>query len=223
MRYFPINLDICGRRVVVVGGGVVASRKVAALCDCGAAVTVVSPEFCPELAETPGLVRCARAYRSGDLAGACLVIGATDCEAVNRQVWDDARAAGVPCNIVDQPELCSFTVPAVITRGDLVITVSTGGVSPALSARLRRKFEAELGSALEAHLRLLAEMRPVVRHSPLPTRERMRLLTAMAGAPITRLIEEEGEASARERLHQMLAEALPTAGQHGLASERGQR
>jgi precorrin-2 dehydrogenase/sirohydrochlorin ferrochelatase len=208
MSYFPINLDVRERKVVVVGGGAVARRKAEALLACGALVTVVSPTVCPELAVLPIACRIERDYRTGDLAGACLVISATDDEAANRQVCEDALESGIPCNVVDCPELCSFTVPAVLRRGALTVTVSTGGISPSLAGRVRRQLESELSPAIEAHLRLLAEMRPRVKASALAGPDRSRLLKAMAGEDISAIIERKGAGTARRCLQRMFDEAL---------------
>lgn len=208
MRYFPINLDVRGRKALVVGGGRIALRKVKSLLMCRAEVTVVSPDVCPGLAELDTIVKLERGYRSGDVEGACLVISATDDQEVNRQVWVDASAAGIPCNVVDQPELCSFTLPAVLSQGDLLIAISTGGVSPALAGRLRRKLEGELKPVFSTHLKLLAEIRPRVKASALTPRRRSELLKAMAGEAVGQVIEELGEAVAREHLAEMLAREL---------------
>ena len=207
MRHFPINLDVRGRKALVVGGGRIACRKVASLLACDACVTVVSPTFCSELAETPGIVRIERPYRTADLTGVCLVISATDCREVNRQVSADADEAGVPCNVVDEPELCSFTLPAVLSRGQLTIAISTAGASPALAGRLRRELENTLSPAIEVQLQLLAEIRPRVKRSGLGEAERSRLLKAMAGESVCRMIEDKGEVSVREYLAAMLNQA----------------
>lgn len=215
MTYLPIQLDVRGRRTVVIGGGEVARRKVEALLECGACVTVISPRFCPALAQVAGIERVERPYRTGDLAGACLVIGATDAAQVNRAVAEEAGRAGIPCNIVDQPELCSFIAPAVLRRGALTVTVSTDGVSPSLAKRLRRQLADTLSPALDVHLRLLAEMRPLVKRSGVTPAARSRLLQAMADEAIDRLIEADGEAAARRRLHEMLAAAARQAADTG--------
>ena len=145
MRYLPVNLDIAGRRVLVVGGGQVATRKVKTLRACGALVTVVSPAFAPGLTRMKGITRIKRGYRKTDLRGVTLVVSAAGPQDVNRRAWEHACAAGIPINVVDQPDLCTFTVPAVLTRGDLVITISTGGGSPALSGRIREILTATIG------------------------------------------------------------------------------
>ena len=103
MRYLPVNLDVAGRKVLVVGGGRVAARKVRSLRECGAEVTVVSPAFCSGLARMKGIRRIRRGYRKSDLRSMWLVVSAAGPQAVNRRVWVQATAAGVPVNVVDQP------------------------------------------------------------------------------------------------------------------------
>ncbi len=208
MKYYPINLDLAGRKVLVIGAGVVAHRKVVSLVECGALVTVVSPAFCAALARMKGIQRVQRGYRKTDLRGACLVISATDSPTVNRRAWEQARAAGVPVNVVDQPELCTFTVPAVCRRGDLVIAVSTGGGSPALSGRIRERIEATITPAFGRHLDLLRDLRSEVRASTLGVEQRGALLRSMAGDEVREIIERQGLAAARRHLRRMLADAV---------------
>ena len=136
MRYYPLFLDITGRKCVVVGGGNVAERKVERLLDCGARVEVVGKSLTPLLAAWNGegkVVHRDADYEDSCLVGAFLVIGATDDGAVNGRVATDARALGIPVNIVDDPARCDFILPSIVERGDLSIAVSTGGRSPALA------------------------------------------------------------------------------------------
>ncbi|MGC8833742.1 MAG: precorrin-2 dehydrogenase/sirohydrochlorin ferrochelatase family protein, partial [Armatimonadota bacterium] len=128
--YYPVFLDLRGKRVLVVGGGQVALRKVKSLLECGAEVLVVAPEAVPDLQQMArdGRIRLvSREYTEVDLEGASLVISATDSRDVNQRVSADAQARGVFVNVVDDPELCSFIVPSVMRRGELVVAVSTGG------------------------------------------------------------------------------------------------
>jgi precorrin-2 dehydrogenase/sirohydrochlorin ferrochelatase len=162
MRYYPIQLDIRGRRCLVVGGGGVGTRKVDTLLSCGARVTVVSPEV------TDGLRRLAfcgvitlweRTYTSTDLEGTFLVIGATDDEDLNRRISADAGKLNILCNIADRPEKCNFILPAIVQRGDLVLTVSTSGRSPALAKKLRHDLERQFGEEYAVLLKLMGAMR----------------------------------------------------------------
>ncbi len=162
MRYYPVNLDIKNRRCLVVGGGAVGTRKVYTLLECGARVTVVSPEPTPELKKLAagGSIQLnVRPYRSTDVEDMFLVIGATDDEALNRQISEDSGRARTLCNIADRPEVCNFILPAVVRRGDLVMTISTSGKSPALAKRLRRKLEQQFGQEYADFLQLMGAIR----------------------------------------------------------------
>jgi precorrin-2 dehydrogenase/sirohydrochlorin ferrochelatase len=161
-RYYPVNLDIRGRRCLVVGGGGVGTRKVAGLRQCGATVTVVSPVLSERL---QGLVQEGavewreRVYRSGDLEGMFLVIGATDDPELNRRIHADATARNMLCNIADRPEVCNFILPAVVRRGDLILAVSTSGRSPAFAKRLRKDLESRFGPEYALFLDLMGAIR----------------------------------------------------------------
>ncbi len=160
--YYPVVLDVEGRRCVVVGGGEVAAQKVGSLVACGAEVVVIAPRVTDRLRAwaEEGRVRWeARPYRRGDLAGAWLVVAATDDRAANREVWEEAQEVGVWVNAVDDPEHCSFLAPAVYRQGDLVVAVSTSGKAPALAVRLRDRFAAQLGPEYAAFLELAGELR----------------------------------------------------------------
>ena len=162
MKYYPIFLDIRGKICVIVGGGEVAARKAERLLDCGAKVFIISPKLSPALAalkEKSLICHIAAAY-SGDLInGAALVIGATDDEKTNAAISLDARSKGIPVNIVDDPQKCDFILPSLVQRGDLAITIGTGGKSPALARRLREELEAKYGKEYETLLNILGNLR----------------------------------------------------------------
>lgn len=162
MRYYPVHLDIKNRNCLVVGGGAVGTRKVNTLLACGARVTVVSPDPAQQLKEMAAegsITLKERAYRTVDLKDMFLVIGATDDEKLNRQISEEAEQIGILCNIADRPEACNFILPSVVQRGDLVITISTSGQSPALAKRLRRKLEAQFGEEYADFLLLMGVIR----------------------------------------------------------------
>lgn len=162
MRYYPVGLDVRNRDCLVVGGGAVAARKVRTLLDCCAVVTVISPEMCEDLngleAES-GVTLIHRSYASGDVDGRFLVIGATNDETLNRKISEDARRARILCNIADFPEACTFILPSIINRGDLILTISTSGKSPAFAKRLRKSLEKLFGEEYTEFLRLMGAVR----------------------------------------------------------------
>ena len=159
---FPVMLCVRDRRCLVVGGGGVGTRKVMALLKCGARVTVVSPvisERLQNLAESAPLTLKPRPYRTADLEGVFLVIGATDDEALNRQISRDAENRNILCNIADRPEVCNFILPSIVQRKDLVITISTSGKSPALAKKMRKTLEGQLGDEYGELLQLMGAIR----------------------------------------------------------------
>ena len=144
MSKFPIYLDMSGRRAVVIGAGSVAVRKVRALHEAGARVTVVAERIDPSHSEAIGLSDTElilSLYSKNYLVGATLVITATNDSALNRQVYHDCQELQILCNVVDQPELCDFYTPAVVKRGDLHIAIGTDGNCPAYAGHIRRKLE----------------------------------------------------------------------------------
>lgn len=156
---YPVGLVVAGRRVLVVGGGRVAADKARNLVECGADVHVVAREVGDEVRAVAGVTIEERPYRSGEAARYRLVVTATDDPAVNRQVHDDADGAGVWVNAADDPENCTFTLPAVLRRGPVTVAVATGGHSPALAGWLRDRLAAEVGPEFEVLAELLAGAR----------------------------------------------------------------
>ena len=148
-NFFPMMVRLQDRKCLVVGGGKVAQEKVAGLLAHGAKITVVSPNVTPAIerqVQAGVLLWKKRRFSSRDLAGAFLVIAATDSPAVNSATFEASKQRGVLCNAVDDPENCDFFYPAVVRRGPLQIAISTNGQSPALASRLRRELEKQFGT-----------------------------------------------------------------------------
>jgi siroheme synthase-like protein len=147
-QLFPILMTLQDARVVVIGGGRVALRKVQSLLSCGASVELVSPHLCDGLLELAGSGRiqvARRTYRPGDLSGAVLAIAAVDDAGIGAEVAAEASRQGIPVNVVDKPELCTFIVPSILRRGPLTVAVSTGGASPAWARQIRENLERDFG------------------------------------------------------------------------------
>ncbi|NOY70431.1 MAG: bifunctional precorrin-2 dehydrogenase/sirohydrochlorin ferrochelatase [Deltaproteobacteria bacterium] len=162
MKYYPIMLDIREKDCLVVGGGNVALRKVAGLAACGARVTVVSDSFLSEFAELEGndnIFQICRPYVESDLNGRFMVIGATDNENLNREIAKSAGEKRVLCNIADLPDACDFILPSIVCRGDLIVSVSTSGASPAFAKKLRKDIENICGEEYGIFLRLMRRIR----------------------------------------------------------------
>jgi precorrin-2 dehydrogenase/sirohydrochlorin ferrochelatase len=164
----PVNLLVRGRRVVVVGAGRIAARKIEPLLDLGADVHVIAPAAGDEVRAWAAAGRCTlteRAFAPGDLDGAWLALTATDVPEVNAAVFAAGEAARVWVNSADDPANCAFTMMSVVRRADLVVAVSTGGRSPALATYLRRYLNEEIGPEFEVLLDLLSEAREAWRAS----------------------------------------------------------
>jgi len=149
MGPYPVVLDLGGRPVLVVGGGAVAERKVEGLRAAGASITVVSPRVSARLAKMAddGDIRVRRrAYRRSDLRGVAIVFAATDDRNVNAAVAADSRRRRIWVNAADDPDHCDFILPSVLRRGSLLVSVTTGGRSPALARIVREELERLLGS-----------------------------------------------------------------------------
>ncbi|MBL7180587.1 MAG: bifunctional precorrin-2 dehydrogenase/sirohydrochlorin ferrochelatase [Desulfobacterales bacterium] len=162
MRYYPVYLDIRKRKCLVVGGGSVGTRKVMTLLSCGADVTVVSTVISAtlqKLADSGSILLKKRPFQASDLEGMFLVFGATDNEALNRQIHAAAERLGLLCNIADRPENCNFILPSIVNRGDLIIAISTSGQSPAFAKKLRKDLETVFGNEYADFLKLMGAVR----------------------------------------------------------------
>jgi siroheme synthase-like protein len=162
MRYYPIYLDLKDRAVLVVGGGAIAEGKTQQLVEAGARVRVVSPGLTPHLSglAARGVIEHVPGrFKKDDLKDVYLVISATDDQAVNEEVARLAGESGLLYNVVDQPSLCNFITPALVTRGELQISVSTGGGSPSLTQRVKREVAALIGEEYDELLQIAKEMR----------------------------------------------------------------
>jgi siroheme synthase-like protein len=163
---YPVNLLVAGRRCVVVGAGRIAARKIEALLEAGADVHVVAPEIGDEVSawrEAGRLEVAGRRFVDTDLDGAWLVTVATDDPATSAAVFAAAEHRRLWCNAADDPANCSFTLMSVVRQGDLVVTIGTGGRSPALATYLKDHVAGEMGPEWAELLELLSEARERVR------------------------------------------------------------
>ena len=193
--HYPAMLDLAGREALLVGGGEVAVQKAGPLLEAGARLRVVAPELATALRERveAGEVRWeARQVRPGDTAGCAVVVCATDQREVNRQVSEEARAAGIPVNVVDDPELCTFIVPSVVRRGALQVAVSTGGRSPAFAKFMRRELENAVGEEYGLLAEMAGRMRDMARQAGIGYRQRDE--AAAAALPLLLDLIRQGRA-----------------------------
>jgi precorrin-2 dehydrogenase/sirohydrochlorin ferrochelatase len=215
MRYYPLFLDIKNRDCLVVGGGAVGTRKVETLLDCGARVTVVSIATTLQLdalAEKKAVTLAKRSYRTDDLDGKFLVVGATDDEALNRQISEDAVRRNLLCNIADQPSLCNFILPAIVDRGDLVIAVSTSGKSPAFAKRIRRALEKEFGPEYGPFLALMGKIRDVLLAEAHEPEAHRHLFEELIDAGLLDLLRRKRIDDVRNLLKRQLGESFDADG-----------
>ena len=171
-EYYPVFLNLAGKRCVILGGGTIAQGKIAALKGAGGAITIISPDATPgiQTAARRGDVKwLERKYEPGDLKGAFIAVAATNVWYVNREIFDEAEELGVLLNVVDDPDLCTFIAPSIVKRDPVTLAISTGGASPALARRLREVLSddpalewADLADVLSRARKVLKERRAVV-------------------------------------------------------------
>ncbi|MGA2463587.1 MAG: bifunctional precorrin-2 dehydrogenase/sirohydrochlorin ferrochelatase [Thermodesulfobacteriota bacterium] len=164
--YYPIFLNIQGKRCVVIGGGKVALRKVKMLLDCRANVSVISPKPHPDIAKLSkerAIHLIQREYETQDLKGAVMAIVCTDVKEINRKVADEAKKTGILVNVADDPGPSDFIIPAFFRRGNLTLAVSTSGKSPALARKIRTKLEKSFGEEYASLLSLIGEVRSTLK------------------------------------------------------------
>ncbi|MBI4378720.1 MAG: bifunctional precorrin-2 dehydrogenase/sirohydrochlorin ferrochelatase, partial [Nitrospinae bacterium] len=162
LRYYPAYLDIRDKKCLVLGGGAVAERKVGLLLNCEAHICVVSPDLTSGLEElnVRGQIEYIRGeFQEEYLEDVFLVIGATDKKETNTRIYTEAVKRGILVNIADSPELCSFLVPSVVERGDLIISISTCGKSPALAKKIREELEDRYGIEYAEFLCIMGKLR----------------------------------------------------------------
>jgi siroheme synthase-like protein len=198
---YPIILSqLESARCLVVGGGRIAARKAVALIEAGARPVVVSPAFVPAieaLAREGQVTAVRRSFEMSDLDGATLVIAATDDARLHRSIAQACRERGILVNVVDAPELCTFTAPAVVRRGDLLVAIATGGRAPAYSRYIRQVLESTLGPEYGQLLSILADLRPVI-HAKVPSDQQGAAWNALLDGRLLRGVRSDGLAAGRD-------------------------
>ena len=208
MNYFPVFFDLVGQKVLVVGGGEVALRKIALLERSGASITVVAPEIVPELmarAAAGTLKLAMREFEPEDLDGARLVIVATSRRAVNRWIAKLSDSRNIPVNVVDDAHASRFIVPAIIDRDPVLVAISTGGASPVLARRLRERLEALIPARIGELASWLKALRKTARDKLRDTDERRRFFEAVVDGPAARRFVEGDNQGAQRIAQQLLA------------------
>lgn len=215
MRFFPVFLNLKGRRCLVVGGGEVAANKLQGLLEAEAEATLVAPEATAEiaaLAEQGRITRQAREFIPEDLASCALVIAATDDEQTNRRVAEAATARNIPVNVVDNPQLCGFIMPSVVDRRPVQVAVSTGGASPVLARLLRARLETLIPAAYGRLATLLRDFRGRVKARIPQATERRRFWEDIAQGPVAEMVFAGQDDAAARALEQALETSSATEG-----------
>lgn len=192
---YYILLNLTGRRCVVVGGGSLATRKVDALCRCGAEVHIIASEFCDVLLKRSDVNLHHKEYEKSDLEGATLAFACSDDEEFNKRISSDCKEGSTLCNVVDDPEWCDFSVPAVLKRGPIQIAVGSGGASPYLAGRIRDLIAGWLDRAYEPFARRLAAIRPLIVERIARLEERRAIFQQLAGRESFDRFKREGNQS----------------------------
>jgi siroheme synthase-like protein len=205
--FYPIYLDLTGKRVVVIGGGEVAERKIESLLGTGASIIAISPEITARilvLAAGRQIELHRRRYISGDCRGAAFVFSATDDSELNRAIFEEARKEGALINTADEPVLCDFIMPAVVRRGDIAVAISTGGTSPGLAARLRARISRLIGPEYAALAKLLSEARPEIRRRLPDQKDRKALQYRILDSDIMKYLKRDDIQGAQRRLREII-------------------
>ncbi len=206
MNYFPVFFDLTAQKVLIVGGGEVALRKISLLERTGASISVVAPHIAPELLQRAAagtLTAAVREFVPADLDGARLVIVATSRRAVNRWIAKLSEARGIPVNVVDDREASRFIVPAIIDRDPVLVAIATGGASPVLARRLRERLEALIPRRIGAFADWLKALRAGARRQLRDADQRRRFFEAILDGPAGRRFIE-GDAQGAQRIAQQL-------------------
>ena len=180
MRYYPVFLDLVDQPCIVLGDGKFALEKAAALREAGANVLTIS----------------SRDYKPGDLAGARLVVDASEDEEINRLTWQEAEAAGILINVVDRPGQCRFIAPAIVRRDPVLVAISTSGESPFLASMLRARIERWLGHEWGPFVALVGEVRRRLRRQGLPIPEQTRIYRRLLNSDVRSLLRSRSTADA---------------------------
>ncbi|HXA36191.1 MAG TPA: siroheme synthase CysG, partial [Steroidobacteraceae bacterium] len=208
MNYFPVFFDLTAQRVLIVGGGEVALRKISLLERTGALISVVAPEIAPQIMEraAAGKLKVAiREFAPDDLDGTRLVIVATSRRAVNRWVAKLSESRNIPVNVVDDAQASRFIVPAIIDRDPVLLAISSGGASPVLTRRLRERLEALVPQRMGELASWLRALRETARRKLRDTAERRRFFEAIVDGPAARRFIEGDRQGAQRIAQQLLA------------------
>ncbi len=205
--FYPIYLNLQNQPCLVVGGGQIAERKVSSLLKCGANVTLISPKITKQIqrwVEQGKITLFKRKYQKGDVNNYFLVIGATNIEKVNRSIAEDSLSRKMLVNIVDDPQKCNFIIPAVVRQGSLSISISTGGKSPLLAQKIRKKLESEFGPEYGDLVDIMGDLRPIIIHEISNINERKKIFSELVESDLLDLLRQGRKDDIKERVSHVL-------------------
>ena len=214
MRLFPLFADLQGRPVLVVGGGMVAQRKIQALLEAGAHIAVGAPDLTPQLRDWAGAGRIVHLPGEFDarwLDGKWLVIAATDDRAVNASVSQAGNGRCMLVNVVDDPELSSFQVPSIVDRSPLIVAISSSGTAPVLARRLRERIESLFDHSLGPLAALAARFRGQIRAARPEMGPRRSFYDWLLDGPVAALLRQGRPDAAQAALQAALADPIAPA------------
>jgi precorrin-2 dehydrogenase/sirohydrochlorin ferrochelatase len=207
--YYPVCLDIKGKRCLIVGGGEVAARKARALVEAGADVVVVSPDLCEAISERTDITVLQKPWDERDLDDAFLVIAATNDRALNEKVAGAARRRRVLCNVVDDASLSDFILPASVRRGALLVSISTSGALPALARRTREELEKTFGQEYADYLDIVGQMRENIIKAVPDSSARREIFRRLADPQLIEMLKESGRETVIGEIGRIVREVAP--------------
>lgn len=217
MRYYPLLLDLHGSHCLIVGIGKVGQRKLATLLKANPAHVTVLDTFALEdvedsellqLLNNPLVTYACRDFEASDVTGKTLVFASTGNRAVNKAISSACAEQSILCNVIDDPSAGTFTVPAHIEKGDLLITLSTGGASPALSRKIKKELEQQVGNKYAPVVTLMGRIRPLILEQANDTAQNTAVFRSLVSSAIAEAIQQGDRATAEEILRSTLPETL---------------
>ncbi len=208
---YPINLNLENKKCLVIGAGKVAERKVRRLLGCGAKVLVISPQitrYLKALAEKKKIIFKKRRVNLTDLNSVYLVISAASDRKINSLISSYCHRKGILINVVDSPKECNFILPSIVRRGGLTIAISTDGISPALSKKIRQDLERRFGAEYAKLLRIMKKLRPEVLRVIKNSGSRKAFFQKVVQADILNLLKRGKGQQAREKIRAILTQNL---------------
>jgi precorrin-2 dehydrogenase/sirohydrochlorin ferrochelatase len=204
VKYYPVFLNLKGKKAVIVGGGRIADRKTQTLLKTGARVTIISPSLTwdlQKLEDKKKVVHIKRPYKKGDIRDAFLVVAATSSVRTNSKVARDAPSL---INVVDTPSEGNFIAPSIVRRGPLTIAISTEGASPALSKAVRKELEKLYGREFALYLEFVESVREKAMKKIPDNKKREKFLKSLASKKIFNTLRKEGFPAVSKKIQALL-------------------